>query len=41
MVGVIRVGKREALEDAELRLDQVEPRRLGRRPDGLNAQVAQ
>src|SRR4030095_14276989 len=41
MIRIVRVSNRESAQHAELRLDQIEPRRFGRRPDRLNAQPPQ
>lgn len=41
MGGVVRVGEREALRDAELRLDQIEPGRIGRRVDRCDPKSAE
>src|SRR5262245_32087024 len=37
---VVSIVQREAFEDAELRFDQIQPRCLGGRPDGMNSQSA-
>ena len=41
VVGVVRVGEREALEHAELRLNDVQPGGLGRCPDRMNPKSSQ
>src|SRR5574340_82543 len=38
--GIVGIGHRKALEDAELGLDQVQPGGLGVRPHGMDVQVA-
>jgi len=39
MLGIVGVPQGKALQDAELRFDQVQPRGFGRRPDRMDAQA--
>src|SRR5947199_10055156 len=41
MAGIVRVGQSETFENAEVRLDQVQPGRFGRGPRRMDAQIPQ